>query len=91
MKPGLLEGVGALELPASVRAVSSDLCSSFVTELEVQGRLANGRMLGVLLRALSDAFEPKPIRNRAAKLGRNDPCPCGSGLKYKRCCMGREL
>lgn len=24
------------------------------------------------------------------KIGRNDPCPCGSGLKYKRCCMNRE-
>lgn len=24
------------------------------------------------------------------KVGRNDPCPCGSGRKYKRCCMGRE-
>ncbi len=22
--------------------------------------------------------------------GRNDPCPCGSGKKYKRCCLGRE-
>jgi uncharacterized protein len=22
--------------------------------------------------------------------GRNDPCPCGSGLKYKKCCMGKE-
>ncbi len=25
------------------------------------------------------------------KVGRNDPCPCGSGLKYKRCCLGKEL
>jgi len=24
----------------------------------------------------------------ADKIGRNDPCPCGSGLKYKRCCLG---
>lgn len=24
------------------------------------------------------------------KLGRNDPCPCGSGKKYKKCCMGRQ-
>jgi uncharacterized protein len=24
-----------------------------------------------------------------AKVGRNDPCPCGSGLKYKKCCGGR--
>ena len=22
--------------------------------------------------------------------GRNDPCPCGSGLKYKRCCWGKD-
>lgn len=26
------------------------------------------------------------IRNRAAPLGRNDPCPCGSGKKWKKCC-----
>lgn len=26
------------------------------------------------------------ISPRAAKIGRNDPCPCGSGRKYKRCC-----
>ena len=25
-----------------------------------------------------------------AKVGRNDPCPCGSGQKYKRCCLPRE-
>jgi len=25
------------------------------------------------------------IQNRT-KVGRNDPCPCGSGKKYKRCC-----
>ncbi len=24
------------------------------------------------------------------KVGRNDPCPCGSGLKYKKCCLGKE-
>lgn len=26
----------------------------------------------------------------AAKVGRNDPCPCGSGKKYKKCCMARH-
>lgn len=25
-----------------------------------------------------------------AKVGRNEPCPCGSGKKYKKCCFGRE-
>ena len=24
------------------------------------------------------------------KAGRNDPCPCGSGKKYKRCCLDRD-
>jgi preprotein translocase subunit SecA len=27
-----------------------------------------------------------PIRNDGPKVGRNDPCPCGSGRKYKKCC-----
>ena len=27
---------------------------------------------------------------QAPKVGRNDPCPCGSGKKYKKCCLGRE-
>ena len=25
------------------------------------------------------------------KVGRNDPCPCGSGLKYKKCCLGKDM
>ena len=32
----------------------------------------------------------EPIRRTEAKIGRNDPCPCGSGKKYKKCC-GRDL
>ncbi|MFA5523150.1 MAG: SEC-C metal-binding domain-containing protein [Tissierellales bacterium] len=24
------------------------------------------------------------------KIGRSDPCPCGSGMKYKKCCMGKD-
>ena len=31
-------------------------------------------------------FGPKPIHREAPKVGRNDPCPCGSGKKYKKCC-----
>jgi preprotein translocase subunit SecA len=33
----------------------------------------------------AQAEAPKPIRT-GAKVGRNDPCPCGSGKKYKKCC-----
>jgi len=30
-------------------------------------------------------------KGNTVKVGRNDPCPCGSGLKYKRCCLGKEV
>jgi len=32
-----------------------------------------------------DAGGPAPVRKAEAKVGRNDPCPCGSGKKYKKC------
>jgi len=32
---------------------------------------------------------PEPLRRPGSKLGRNDPCPCGSGKKWKKCC-GKE-
>ena len=31
----------------------------------------------------------KPIVRSGAKVGRNDPCPCGSGKKFKKCCMNK--
>jgi len=30
------------------------------------------------------------MRIMATKIGRNDPCPCGSGKKYKRCCLEQD-
>jgi len=32
---------------------------------------------------------PAPIKSTQAKAGRNDPCPCGSGKKYKQCCLNK--
>jgi len=37
------------------------------------------------LQAAAQSEAPKPVR-AGAKIGRNDPCPCGSGKKYKKCC-----
>ena len=31
-----------------------------------------------------------PVRNAGKKVGPNDPCPCGSGKKYKKCCMQKD-
>jgi len=34
-------------------------------------------------------FPTQPIVNTGPKVERNDPCPCGSGKKYKKCCLGK--
>ncbi len=37
-------------------------------------------------------YEPEssqPLRRTTPKVGRNDPCPCGSGKKYKKCCLNK--
>ncbi len=31
------------------------------------------------------------LKTNLAKIGRNDPCPCGSGSKYKKCCLGKAM
>ena len=33
--------------------------------------------------------QSQTVRNEGPKVGRNDPCPCGSGKKYKKCCGAR--
>ena len=37
-----------------------------------------------ILKENQELKKPKPIE--AKKIPRNDPCPCGSGKKYKKCC-----
>ena len=32
----------------------------------------------------------QPVRKANTKVGPNDPCPCGSGKKYKKCCMQKD-
>ncbi|MBN2447440.1 MAG: SEC-C domain-containing protein [Phycisphaerae bacterium] len=41
------------------------------------------------MRKQGEAGRPQTIRREAPKVGRNDPCPCGSGKKYKACCGKR--
>ena len=35
---------------------------------------------------LAGAARPEPYERASPKIARNDPCPCGNGKKYKRCC-----
>lgn len=93
LKTALLGTVAKLDLPAETKGRLPALCGSLLGHMETEGRLSQGRILGAYVRALSSAFEeasagkPKPIVRPGSRLGRNDPCPCGSGRKYKKCCM----
>ena len=44
-------------------------------KIDGEWRFIDGKIIG-----------PEPIRREEPKIGRNDPCPCGSGKKYKKCC-----
>jgi len=35
---------------------------------------------------VKDILAPLTLTERTKKVGRNEPCPCGSGKKYKKCC-----
>jgi hypothetical protein len=73
--------------------------SYWVAFLHTGGRaalsiLAFGLSYGCLqfLRARQQTLSPSPAGTQAKssplqKVGRNDPCPCGSGRKFKHCCM----
>lgn len=93
LKAALLGPVARLSIPEDARREVPALCGALLAYLESEGRLGGGRVLGAFTKALTDAYlqqasgKPKPIVNPGSKLGRNDPCPCGSGKKYKKCCL----
>jgi len=65
-------------------------------EFELLDRLGRTEELAALRRrqqappvapaAPDESYEPPPPLVAGPKVGRNDPCPCGSGKKYKKCC-----
>jgi len=40
-----------------------------------------------LARREENEFSSQPVRRSEPRVGRNEPCPCGSGKKYKKCCL----
>lgn len=67
---------GFVEFRARYRMKGQDL----VHHERSRFRRHEGRWLYV------DGDIPKPKTRHVEKIGRNDPCPCGSGKKYKKCC-----
>ncbi len=58
-----------------------------VTGAGQQMRAQQQTAMAASQRASGEASKPEPVRNTGRRVGRNDPCPCGSGKKFKSCCM----
>jgi len=41
-------------------------------------------------RTLENGGKVVPFKRGSSKVGRNEPCPCGSGKKYKKCCLNKH-
>ncbi len=92
----MLDVMPTLDLPPSLRAAVPEILSTFLAWLEDSGRLGGGRTQGLVIGAIGadyrDRCSPRgglrvpPMVKKTSDIGRNDPCPCGSGRKYKKCC-----
>jgi hypothetical protein len=65
------------------------VCESFFDENDLEVRFTFPYESASAF-AVNDPPLSPPLEPGKAKLGRNAPCPCGSGKKYKKCCLQRE-
>ena len=63
---------------STANITNAGLDSSAISEMNIEGENNVPKT--------NKTEKPQPIVNSGPKIGRNDPCPCGSGKKYKNCC-----
>ncbi len=97
----LSEVMPRLALPDEARPHVPEVIARFLDYLRETGRVGEGAewaaQVRVLARSYLERLKPdggvKGVTIRtprdASPVGRNDPCPCGSGKKYKKCCHAR--
>lgn len=70
----------------------ADLCIEnfrimfYILELVYNLRKLSFIQKGIVPSFITDKIRPDEQQHKKKKIGRNEPCPCGSGKKYKRCC-----
>ena len=99
---GFLDGINdSLKEPNPIETMKADteVSLGFDKELLYKNMVAAGADWLYGLEEWNDIFDEEKqkelykeqkasqtVRNEGPKIGRNDPCPCGSGKKYKKCC-----
>ena len=91
-----LQHVARLDVAVSGRRSFPALLIHFLEYLADSGKVPTADSYADLVRAAEPKYvaairqdgtvRGETVRNRHAAVGRNDPCPCGSGKKFKRCC-----
>jgi preprotein translocase subunit SecA len=67
--------------------VSSTWVETSASHAEAQSTSEIARQQDAAISGSQGEVKIETIRHRGDRVGRNDPCPCGSGRKYKQCCM----
>lgn len=82
--PGIIPFLDTLE-----RVAESDLASLGMSDVEImrKKRELNEAVRKIYRLGRGERVTLQPVVHDAPKAGRNDPCPCGSGKKYKKCCL----
>ncbi len=60
--------------------------TQFLMKVEIKQNIAPRQKQNIQTNDGKETLKSKPKVNENKKIGRNDPCPCGSGKKYKQCC-----
>ena len=96
---GILTGLSAVSrsgLPVEARRSFPRVLKAYVEYLEGSGHISDAEEWTDFIDASEDDFvlsiredgtvKGQTVRNRHTAVGRNEPCPCGSGKKFKKCC-----
>ena len=80
-----------IEIEGAIREIETDGGSNFTAFAESRAHWK------VHYKTYNEHFDPpkeeKPLptpKAKTRKVGRNEPCPCGSGKKYKKCCLNKK-
>jgi preprotein translocase subunit SecA len=75
----------------SVWSIGATVHESAPRHVTGNGDSIRGQQEAAITNSQHGDKKPEPIRNRGERVGRNDPCPCGSGKKYKNCHMRQAV
>ena len=93
----LLEKVAPLDLSLDARQGVPRLLGAFFDYLEASGKYPQAGEWAEYMPEVEAEYAQRfrgdgsvrgeTVRKKLADVGRNDPCPCGSGKKFKKCCI----